>query len=611
MKLKRLITSLLIAVLLIGISGFEAGAKYEDFDSGTYLKEKHSTELFDYYTLSFNDNDIAVCAYKGKNTSVTIPEKIDGYTVRYIFSLPEWRGGFFGEMTEKVKEVTLPETLYEIACECRFWFEGDTDCRGVFEGCSRLEKVIFPSSLIKIQKNAFKDCTSLTAVDLSKTQVKTVCGFKNCPKLETVKLPKTCALGSYAFTNCKSLDISLSGVTNLGRHAFDNCTFKSGKIKIGEKIDRLNEAFCGCKGIKEFSISENNKKYTSKNGVVFSKDMKTLFLYPSSKSGKYTVPDKTRRIADGAFYGAVCSEIKLPDSVLEIGESAFSHCKKLSRITLSENLMYIAPKAFCKCVKLTSITIPESVSFIGYDALSGFVSLNKLKVSSAECVLSAAGINTENIIAEGYNHSTVYDYAKRNGSSFSSLGYDRTVKAIKDVKRLKTSLSLSWNEVKNAKGYEVYLSKDGVNFTLYEKTKTNSANIKNLNSATEYFVRIRAVNGKTKYPFSRTYIFLTKPNIKNLKAEKVSDKTLNVSFESDGNSLRESCITVSKSRDFSSDTNTLFIQKKKSKNITLEKGTYYIKVTSYSAQSILSYDAGWALYNRELRSESNIIKVKV
>ena len=65
----------------------------------------------------------------------------------------------------------------------------------------------------------------------------------------------------------------------------------------------------------------------------------------------------------------------IPNTVTEIGKSAFYYCSKMTSITIPDSVTTIGAGAFEGCSSLTEITIPQSVTSIGYDA---FVYCGKL-----------------------------------------------------------------------------------------------------------------------------------------------------------------------------------------------------------------------------------------
>ena len=89
----------------------------------------------------------------------------------------------------------------------------------------------------------------------------------------------------------------------------------------------------------------------------------------SSDAEEIIVPDKIDGRAVGvigpsAFYGLKAKRISLPDSVTEIGESAFLDCTSLEEIDLGEGLRSIDGMVFSGCSNLKEVTFPESLAAI-------------------------------------------------------------------------------------------------------------------------------------------------------------------------------------------------------------------------------------------------------
>lgn len=80
---------------------------------------------------------------------------------------------------------------------------------------------------------------------------------------------------------------------------------------------------------------------------------------------KITLPDSIVNIGNGAFSGCdELTEINIPDGVTTIGSDAFSGCYKLPALTLPESVTEIGKNAFYNCRSLTSIAIPSGVKII-------------------------------------------------------------------------------------------------------------------------------------------------------------------------------------------------------------------------------------------------------
>ena len=92
-------------------------------------------------------------------------------------------------------------------------------------------------------------------------------------------------------------------VKNIEKGAFRWCDDIT-RIIIQENVTNIDEnVFYGCKNLINIDISSRNSKYASIDGVLFSKDCKTLIYCPRGKSGNYTIPKDVTSIREGAFSG--------------------------------------------------------------------------------------------------------------------------------------------------------------------------------------------------------------------------------------------------------------------------------------------------------------------
>jgi hypothetical protein len=74
-------------------------------------------------------------------------------------------------------------------------------------------------------------------------------------------------------------------------------------------------------------------------------------------------------------------DIKIPNSVTSIGESAFFNCSGLTSVTIGNSVVTIGYYAFFNCSGLTSVTIPNSVTSIGdyaFNACNSLASIHLL-----------------------------------------------------------------------------------------------------------------------------------------------------------------------------------------------------------------------------------------
>ena len=141
----------------------------------------------------------------------------------------------------------------------------------------------------------------------------------------------------------------------------------------------------GCGKLSVITVDEGNPNYKAVDGVLFSKDDKTLIAYPKGKEGTtYTIPASVTKIGSDAFYG--CSgltSVTIPVGVTEIGGYAFSGCSDLTSVTIPASVTIIGSNAFSGCSGLTSVTIPASVTVIGDYAFSGCFRLTSVTIPAS------------------------------------------------------------------------------------------------------------------------------------------------------------------------------------------------------------------------------------
>ena len=84
-----------------------------------------------------------------------------------------------------------------------------------------------------------------------------------------------------------------------------------------------------------------------------------------------TIPEGVTMIGADAFRDSRIQNISFPDTLTDIGESAFQHCNSLTEIVLPPHLEVIRARTFSDCLFITSIKLPEDVKVIETLAFMG------------------------------------------------------------------------------------------------------------------------------------------------------------------------------------------------------------------------------------------------
>lgn len=149
-------------------------------------------------------------------------------------------------------------------------------------------------------------------------------------------------------------------------------------IKIPSTVANIgSNTFSECDSLTQIDVDENNAKFCSIDGVLYSKDKTTLKAFPAGRDGSFLIPKSVTTIANFAFYRCYQLEhVNMYNNVTSIGERAFSFCWNLETIRLSDTLKTIGALAFSHCDDLTKIELPKSINSIGTDAFLGRVNSN-------------------------------------------------------------------------------------------------------------------------------------------------------------------------------------------------------------------------------------------
>ena len=278
------------------------------------------------------DGTVEILKYLGSDSSVVIPETIDGVEVGSIGF------GAFSK-NEQLETVTIPSKVTALQY-------------GAFESCSNLKDVTFAegSSLQSVGDSAFKECGSLENINLPDTveEIETR-SFYSCSALWEINLGSQLEeIGQYAFYNTGLERVDIPDRTQeIGVFAFSSITALQ-EVTIGNSLDGIETGmFINCENLSAIQF-----------------------------------PSNITYIGNSAFNNTGLTTVDIPDTVTSVGISAFTNCKSLQEVNIGSSVTYIADSAFSGC-DLKDLTIGGKVESIGMFAFSSSQNLESVVIPNS------------------------------------------------------------------------------------------------------------------------------------------------------------------------------------------------------------------------------------
>ena len=282
--------------------------------------------------------------------------------------------------------------------------EGVTSICG-FRDCPNLSNVSIADSVVSITANAFIGCANLKTLTLPEG-LESIGGmaFYQCG-IESITIPQNVKqIDDFAFTDCEDLrEYNVSpynhyysslngvlfnkdrstllkfpipitgtystplGVTTLAPESFLGSNLTS--VIISSSVSELSGAFGAMFNLSAFHVDSNNRYYTAIDGVLYSRDKRTIVRAPGSLSGHYSIPNSVTVIGQGAF--SLCVKLKsvtIPESVETVEGWAFNGCA-IRYYDIPKGVKRIEKCAFQGGI-LQSISLPSSLEYLDQSAFN-------------------------------------------------------------------------------------------------------------------------------------------------------------------------------------------------------------------------------------------------
>lgn len=383
-RTKKFISFALAVCLLTGMLSVTASALTQNEDGYAGLYNKVPSINGSGYTYRFlSANTIAITDYNGYDTEVTIPSKIDGYTVTGVENMD----------TSNIKKIVMPDTVTYIG-ESAFADSSD----GV-----PLEEVVLSKNLKTIGPWAFSGCFELKSIDIPESVNEIEIGaFSGCYSLKNFNVSQNTNFGDRVF----------------GAYPWTSIPALSDDYNVWLYDENASDFFVwnGCL----FAYRGSSKTPVIPSGVCGIGDE----VFESSNITGVTIPEGVRYINDGAFKNCTSlKNVKIPKSVQKIGEYAFYECSSLSSVTFSVGLKSIEDNAFGYCEALKKVVLPEGLEKLD-GAFYGCYNLENITFPSS---LSEIDSERSAIYDTKWYENIAYGDPIYCGGIFLGFKYDYTV----------------------------------------------------------------------------------------------------------------------------------------------------------------------------------------
>lgn len=349
------------------------------------ISRLHKVYVTGYYCLKYYDAGNRFWEWDAKNFTMTLYGKTE--------NLPHY-------YREQIKSVLVKgvSSLSELPCLKSFsnleFVRIDCDiaeiCEDAFYDCKKLKKVQIPEAVTKIGKYAFSGCESLEEISLPRVEIIEMGAFSRCHNLHAIH--------------------GLQNLVQIEKNAFLECLHLK-EFFIGKEVSFFSADFLNyCPELVSVKVSEENAKYSSRDGIVYNKEgtcmlfvpcnypLEELVLSPNIEEiaektfafcknlKKVIFSNSVQTLGVGAFFGChALEDLVLPLSLEVIPQKFCYDCSSLNTVLLPETLKRIEKQAFERCSSLKNIVIPKSVVDIGEGTFCFCEGLESVSIFNPNC----------------------------------------------------------------------------------------------------------------------------------------------------------------------------------------------------------------------------------
>lgn len=408
-------------------------------------------------TITFNTKlKLANVSYLSANNLVVAKNDPSYQSIEGVIYTKDGKG--IVRVPQKRTELKIKEGCTEFNMQSVLY--NSTDSEGdEFNNCSKLKKIVIPSSVKSINKTKYK------------TDRADACDMH----VDTIEIA--------------SKDFDANSLYALGSSLGKNITIESLMKLLPDQITYKDHMYI----TKDHGLL----KYDGKDANVEIPEEITWIapeaFYRNETLKNVKLPSKITTIEENTFYG--CSELEavvIPDQVTMIGKSAFDECTVLKSVTFGKSLKVIKDHAFAS-VNIRNFTIPSGIQKIETGAFAG---INQIGTVTFEG-------STKYVAADAFMNSTGIKLVYKKGikEAQTELSYDYIIARKNGNNKVRTT----WQPVSGANGYQLKFSTD----KKFKKVLKTVMVKKNVSNATTYVKNKK----KTLYIKVRPYQTINKKNV--------------------------------------------------------------------------------------------------
>ncbi len=184
-------------------------------------------------------------------------------------------GDFAFSECEALQQIEIPSSVTRVG-------------RGIFLNCTRLVAATVNSGMIGYRM--FQNCTELKSVNWRSVSTASASAFMNCESLEQITIPLALtSIPAEMFSGCiglKSIELPVS-VTSAGDRAFADCASLESLTIQCVDIKLQENAFAGCTGLQKIHYSGTAKQWAEiTREIIWKCDTSVCVIYCSDGSWK-------------------------------------------------------------------------------------------------------------------------------------------------------------------------------------------------------------------------------------------------------------------------------------------------------------------------------------